>query len=72
MMGVVSVIPMDEVTEAMINVSAHMNEALRETAFGGLAVTPTGLNLRKKMGLPDVPEKYLNKCRSCPSSGKCK
>lgn len=65
MMGVISVIPMDEVTEAMMNISQHMSETVRETALGGLAVTKTGLKLRKKMGLPDVPKKYLPKCQDC-------
>ena len=65
MLGVESYVPMDEVVEAMMNISATMNESIRETALGGLAVTPTGLKVREKMGLPKVPEKYLNKCRGC-------
>jgi len=65
MMGVVSFIPMDEVVEAMMNISQHMSETIRETALGGLAVTKTGLKVRKKMGLPDVPKKYLPKCVGC-------
>lgn len=70
MLGVKSVIPMDEVTEAMMNISQRMSETIRETALGGLAVTRTGLKLREKMGLPPVPQKYLTKCRDC--SGNCK
>lgn len=65
MLGVESVIPMDEVTEAMMNISQRMSETIRETALGGLAVTRTGLKLREKMGLPPVPQKYLTKCRDC-------
>ncbi|QQR83802.1 L-serine ammonia-lyase, iron-sulfur-dependent, subunit alpha [Candidatus Peregrinibacteria bacterium] len=61
LLGVVSVIPMDQVVEAMMNISAHMSETIRETALGGLAVTKKGLELRKKMGLPPIPEKYLNR-----------
>ena len=78
MLGVESFIPMDEVTEAMMNISASMNESIRETALGGLAITKTGLSLREKMGLPPVPKKYLdwknrkpgaNKCGSCKGCG---
>lgn len=73
MMGVKSFIPMDEVVQAMMNISMHMSETVRETALGGLAVTPTGLKIREKMGLPPIPEKYLNmtkntaapKCQGC-------
>ena len=80
MMGVHSTIPMDEVVEAMMNISMHMNEAIRETALGGLAVTPTGLRLRKTMGLPDVPEEYLMRAKglapakmrtAAPKCGSC-
>ncbi len=80
MMGVESVIPMDEVVEAMMNISAGMSETIRETALGGLAITKTGLKLREKMGLPPVPKKYLdwknrkpgnasNKCGGCNGCG---
>jgi len=78
MMGVESFIPMDEVTEAMMNISMTMSETIRETALGGLAVTKTGLKIREKMGLPPMPEKYLNwKDRkpmgnACGSCTKCK
>ncbi len=40
--GVVSVIPVDEVISAMKEIGRAMPAALRETAQGGLAVTPTG------------------------------
>lgn len=59
LLGVRSYIPMDQVTEAMMNVSNSMSETIRETAMGGLAVTKKGLEIRKKMGLPDLPKKYL-------------
>ncbi len=49
--GVRSVIPLDEVVIAMKNVGRLMNSDLRETARGGLAVTPTAKALRKKLGL---------------------
>ncbi len=74
MLGVESYVPMDEVVEAMMNISASMNESIRETALGGLAITPTGMGIRKKMGLPPVPKEYLNrkfakKCGSCKRCG---
>lgn len=61
LLGVESFIPMDEVTEAMMNVSSTMSERIRETAMGGLAVTKTGLRIREKMGLRPLPKKYLIK-----------
>ena len=70
MMGVESIIPMDEVVEAMMNISAGMSETIRETALGGLAITKTGLSLREKMGLPPVPKKYLEWRKRKPG-GKC-
>lgn len=47
--GVKSIIPFDEVVEAMYRVGKAMPEALRETALGGLAATPTGIKLRKQI-----------------------
>lgn len=43
MAGISSVIPVDEVIDAMASVGHAMSPALRETAMGGLATTPTGL-----------------------------
>ncbi|MEI7511677.1 MAG: L-serine ammonia-lyase, iron-sulfur-dependent, subunit alpha [Candidatus Peregrinibacteria bacterium] len=51
--GITSHIPFDEVVEAMTNIASHMGEALRETAKGGLAVTPTAKRIT---------------CQSCPHS----
>lgn len=42
MAGVRSVIPTDEVIEAMYKIGQNMPVALKETALGGLAATPTG------------------------------
>jgi len=67
--GVGSKVPMDEVTEAMMDVACKMDVGIRETALGGLAITKTGLALREKMGLPKVPKKYLKNCKTCK---KCK
>ena len=70
MLGVESLIPMDEVVEAMMDIAASMHEGIRETALGGLAITDTGLKIREKMGLKPVPKKYLkNKCQGCKGCG---
>ena len=47
--GVTSIIPFDEVVNAMRSVGRMMNVDLRETAKGGLAVTPTGLEIAKRV-----------------------
>jgi len=31
-----------------------MSPTIRETALGGLAITPTGMKIRRKLGLPDI------------------
>lgn len=48
--GVRSLIPFDEVVEAMRSVGAQMHPDLRETARGGLAATPTARELEAKLG----------------------
>ena len=40
--GIVSFVPCDEVIETMYQIGLSMSPALRETAQGGLAATPTG------------------------------
>ncbi|GLB24880.1 L-serine dehydratase, iron-sulfur-dependent subunit alpha [Lacrimispora xylanolytica] len=47
--GIKSVIPADEVIMAMKKVGDQMSPSLRETAEGGLAATPTGCRLCKKI-----------------------
>ena len=47
--GIESVIPVDEVIDAMYKIGRSMPKSLRETAKGGLAVTPTGLRLSKQI-----------------------
>lgn len=47
--GVKSVIPFDEVVEAMYRVGRAMPCELRETAQGGLAATPTALRIQKRI-----------------------
>ena len=45
--GIRSVIPPDEVIDAMDDIGKSMPVALKETGEGGLAVTPTGIKLAK-------------------------
>lgn len=44
-----SIVPFDEVVEAMYKVGKALPESLRETALGGLADTPTGRQCTKKI-----------------------
>lgn len=51
--GITSRIPCDEVIEAMFKIGQSMPTALKETAQGGLAATPTGRKLEAKIfGIP--------------------
>jgi L-serine dehydratase len=47
--GIQSIIPFDEVVEAMYKVGKALPSSLRETAEGGLAVTPTGIRIQKEI-----------------------
>ncbi|MGG3559327.1 L-serine ammonia-lyase, iron-sulfur-dependent, subunit alpha [Peribacillus frigoritolerans] len=47
--GITSRIPCDEVIDAMYKIGLTMPVSLRETAEGGLAATPTGRKLAKKI-----------------------
>lgn len=49
MAGIFSKIPPDEVIDAMRSIGRNMNEDIRETGKGGLAGTPTGIEIREKM-----------------------
>ncbi|KAB7708016.1 L-serine ammonia-lyase, iron-sulfur-dependent, subunit alpha [Bacillus aerolatus] len=54
--GVTSRIPCDEVIDAMYKIGQTMPSALRETAGGGLAATPTGRKLEERIyGTPLQP-----------------
>jgi L-serine dehydratase len=44
--GMESAIPLDEVIDAMAMIGRSMPCSLKETAQGGLAVTPTGEKIR--------------------------
>lgn len=48
-MGFKSIIPVDEVIDAMKSVGQFLHCSLKETAQGGLAVTPTGQALAEKI-----------------------
>lgn len=47
--GVTSIIPFDEVVEAMLKVGRSMPCDLRETGMGGLACTPTGKQIHERI-----------------------
>lgn len=47
--GITSIIPFDEVVTAMGEVGRSLPDTLRETARGGIAVTPTGCRLKKQL-----------------------
>lgn len=47
--GIKSVIPFDEVVDAMYKIGKAMPATLRETALGGLATTPTGEAIRCRL-----------------------
>ncbi len=47
--GIESVIPMDEIVDAMVRIGRALPRGLRETAEGGLAVTPTGAQIAQRL-----------------------
>lgn len=49
MAGIISKIPPDEVIDAMRSIGRSMSEDIRETGKGGLAGTPTGVEIRERM-----------------------
>jgi L-serine dehydratase len=52
--SVSSVIPVDEVVDAMGEIGASMETRYKETALGGLAATPTGQRIAKKVLIRDI------------------
>jgi L-serine dehydratase len=52
--GVSSVIPVDEVIEALGEIGASMETRYKETALGGLATTPTAQRIAKKILIRDI------------------
>lgn len=53
-LGVESFVPFDEVVRAMREVGDLMSPKIRETALGGLAMTPTGQEVAGRMGLLNI------------------
>ena len=51
MAGIESYVPLDEVIKAMKDIGDKMPRAIKETALGGLAITPTGNKVKKRLGL---------------------
>lgn len=49
-----SVIPVDEVVEAMGEIGASMESRYKETAQGGLAATPTGQEIARRVLIHDI------------------
>ncbi|MBI5414386.1 L-serine ammonia-lyase, iron-sulfur-dependent, subunit alpha [Candidatus Peregrinibacteria bacterium] len=47
--GITSIVPFDEVVKAMNNIAKNMNENIRETAKGGLAMSKTGKKISEKV-----------------------
>lgn len=47
--GILTIIPLDEVIETMYKVGKILSPTLKETAMGGLAVTPTGIRITKEI-----------------------
>jgi L-serine dehydratase len=47
--GVDCIVPFDEVVDAMYKVGRELPTSLKETALGGLAATPTGEELKRRL-----------------------
>lgn len=56
MAGIKSKIPFDEIVSAMNNIAKHMSPQFRETALGALAITKTGNEIKRKLGLKVTEE----------------
>ena len=49
LLGMISIIPFDEVVDAMYRVGKMMNSDLKETARGGLAACPTAKEIERRI-----------------------
>ena len=65
--GIESAIPADEVIWAMKKVGGAMSPALKETAEGGLAATPTGKKLHDQVFGTSKDAAGCSSCRGCRS-----
>lgn len=54
--GIKSKVPFDQVVSAMNNIAKHMSSKFRETALGSLAITKTGNEIKRKLGLQVTEE----------------
>ena len=52
--GVDAVIPVDECVDAMGEIGQNMEDKYKETALGGLAATPTGKRISKRVLIDDI------------------
>ena len=68
--GIKSAIPVDETIEALKRVGDGLPAALRETAQGGLAVTPTGQAFERQVFGTRSPL-TSSPCSPCGSCGSC-
>lgn len=67
--GIKSAIPADEAIEALKRVGDGLPASLRETAEGGLAITPTGVALEKRVFGTRTGGSPCTTCGSCGSCG---
>ena len=56
MAGIKTKVPFDQVVSAMNNIAKHMSPKFRETALGSLAITKTGNEVKRKLGLKVTEE----------------
>ncbi len=68
--GIKSAIPVDETIESLKRVGDGLPAALRETAQGGLAITPTGQALEHQVFGTRTPL-TSTPCNTCGSCGSC-
>lgn len=68
--GIKSAIPVDETIESLKRVGDGLPAALRETAQGGLAITPTGQALEHQVFGTRTPLTSTS-CNTCGSCGSC-
>ena len=68
--GIKSAIPVDETIEALKRVGDGLPAALRETAQGGLAVTPTGQAFERQVFGVRSPL-TSSPCSTCGACGSC-
>lgn len=61
--GIVSRITPDEVFDAMRSIGRAMPENIRETGLGGLAATPTGVEIRDKLSTMSFDEQEAYKAK---------